>query len=138
MADLLTDLRTHLLGVTAIANEIGTKMRRGHAAQNDTSPFVVYNLINRETAQSINTGKTGRGVSQIDFVVHGGTYLESRTVADLIRGELEDMHQTTMGSTLVGAVQFLSEQEDLDAPTENSEDYVYLVTQDYRFFHNGV
>jgi hypothetical protein len=79
-------LRTRLLAVTAIADQISQRMYVNQAPQGVDKPYVVYFIVSNTpeyTAHCIQDNVI------IQYSVFANTYSQARTIANLIRENLE-------------------------------------------------
>ena len=137
MADFGADLRSYLILQSEVTDEVGTRIRRNAASQNETRPFVVYTILNTDTHQGLDSNETGARVSDVEIIVEAETAGDAKNAADAIRTTLKAAANTTMGSpgTVVEYIHFEGEQQSYDPPDDGSQNGLHLVTQDYRIFH---
>lgn len=120
-----------------MTDEVGTRIRRNAASQNETRPFVVYTILNTDTSQGLDGAETGKGISDVEVIVEAEDAAEAKAAADAIRATLKAVANTTMGSpgTVVEYIHFEGEQQSYDPPDDGSQNGLHLITQDYRIFH---
>jgi hypothetical protein len=121
-------LRTRLLTVSAISNLIGQRMYVLQAPQAIEKPYVVYLVISTQPtyAQGCISDET-----VIQYSVFATTYAQARTIANLIRTNLENVGGD-IGGVSVGCIKF----DGLGASEREKESQLAHISYDFRIILN--
>ena len=122
-------LRTRLLAVTEIADLIGERMYVNQAPQGEPSPYVVYLVVDNTpeyTAHCIQDNVI------IQYSVFANTYSQARTIANLIRENLEPIFGM-IDNISVTAIRFnglgVSEKEKISQLSHISYDFKIIINK---------
>lgn len=121
-----------VLGDTAVAAYLGDNMFNNYAPPTVTYPYVIYEQISGPRDQTFD-GPSGLATIRVQINAFATTYLESRTVADVIRRKL-DGFEGTVSLTGGGSCKILETKliDEGDVPSERPDNtVVYGKRQDY-------
>jgi len=121
-------LRTKLLSVTAITDLIGQRMYVLQAPQGVEVPYVVYLVV------SITPEYTAHCIQDnvvLQYSVFAATYAQARTIANLIRTELEPFYGEIEGVS-VTAIRF----DGLGASEREKQSQLAHISYDFKIILN--
>lgn len=133
MSDIGVGLRAKLIGTTAVAAILGTRVYPDRLPQGCTLPAAVYYLISGTEEGSL-TGVVGLVHARIQVDAYATTRLAANALADLIRSTLADASGSrgtwgtvgVSGCSVAGSVRY-----DTQPLANGSDDPQYLTSRDF-------
>lgn len=136
-ANIHQALQSHLIGVTAISDLVGTRIYPDKAPTSATFPYITYGVISNTHVRHFDD-ISGLASPLIQIDVWSNTRLSAVTVAEEIRVELENKRAGIgpTGNQLSVSGIFLENDRDLYEPPEDSSQVgIYRVSMDFRVWH---
>jgi hypothetical protein len=122
-------IRTKLVGVTAIANAIGSRCYLQQRQQGSALPAITFEVTRSEPFRTLS-GDSGLYSADVTISSVADTYLGARAVADLVRNNAEAFFGTVHGVNLL-AVRFVDEAPLEAGLYEGEENEPTAIEQNY-------
>jgi hypothetical protein len=122
-------LRTALVGNTAVATLVGTRVFPVIAPATATLPFVVWRRTGIQREQTLGN-PMGMPRVTLEYQIYGVTYDQTREVADAMRGVL-DGYGGQSENTVVDQVSLENESDDFVSLGGAEMPPAYQITQTY-------
>ncbi|HON69155.1 MAG TPA: DUF3168 domain-containing protein [Phycisphaerae bacterium] len=127
------DMRTALTTDVTVAGLVGTRIFPGIAPQDAALPHIIYQRIAGGPLQA-----SGGPMSTINanyvFICRDKTYAGVKTLAAAVRAVLDGWDNTS-GTPAVSSCRLEDEGEDTEYRSDDSEDLVHVVTQEYSLWY---
>ena len=103
------------------------------APQDTDTPYIKFEKISNVHQHQLS-GSSEFSRARIQFNTWSDTYLESQTLAEKIRLNMDGFHTAYMGTVFVQSVLLLDDDDVLDQDPEKQIDDSYGVRMDYEFW----
>lgn len=98
-AQILVDLHAEILSDSSVTGLIGTRLRYGKARQNETMPYVAYQILTKVPTLT-HDGDANHCELPIQFDVWAKTHYQATQVADALESKLVGI-KTSRGETSI-------------------------------------
>lgn len=115
-AQVLTDLHAEILADAGVTAQIGSRLRFGRARQNESRPYVVYQILTKIPTLT-HDGDASQARIPMQFDVWADTHYKATQVADALEEKLIGL-TATRGST---EIQFANLDRGFTAFDEETE-----------------
>lgn len=119
MTTMPSDLRTFIIGSTAVSSLIGSKCHYNHIPEDAAKPYVWFR-VTEDNEELTMDGVGGIHESHVDIECSGATEGSAQSVADVIKTRLHGYKGTLGNISAKGA--FLSGKDDDYVPFSNESD----------------
>ena len=123
-----TELVSQLTGDSTVSGLVSSRVYPLLAPQGATLPCVVYEMTAHETINSTSGAGSTRH-AQVEVLCLDDSYGGTKTLADAVRDALNGW--TVSDSVTVSSCLLTSESDGFVQPNDDSEQPVYLITQEY-------
>ncbi len=132
--DIGTNLRTYLVSITAITDQVSTRVYPDVLPQNATLPAIVYRMISSVPQHAHGqTTKLKQTRFQIDCIAT--TRLVANATSEIVRKNL-DHYNGAAGDDTVDISLSVSDRYDYEPPKDASDNGRYITSTDYMVWHD--
>lgn len=132
---LETALYSYLSGVSAVTDEVSTRIYPAQAPQGAALPYVVHHRISTRRFPH-QLGPSGMVRARIQIDSFGTTLDSAQAVFDVLRDNLDGWRATTMGGVYVQSVNLEDEANDFAPPQDGGDPGVHRVRADFIFVYS--
>ena len=117
MADLKSSIRTYLVGLTSVTDELSTRIYNLWAPQSPTYPYAVLEVISTDSDLS-GVGESGLFRSTFDVTIHSDASIGGSDAGDAVRLVLDGLSETALSGITFDRVEMTDERDQVTAPTD--------------------
>lgn len=133
MAKIVKAIQTHLEAQSSITTLVSTRIYPLHLPRNSTYPAITHNVISNRHYHYLG-GVANLATVRIQIDCWGESMSSVEAVSEAVKTAL-DAYIGNMGDVAIAFVRFDSERNMSEAPKDESEQWLYRVSQDYFVKH---
>lgn len=138
MADVGAQLRTYLIGITAVSDLIGTRCYPDGPPQGATLPCLAYTVVDTVNEEDLE-GSAGLAHSRVQIDAYAATRKAANALANAVQFAPLQGFRGNMGTLRVAGVSLVAgPRYGRDEPVDGSDTWRYLASQDFRISHEDV